>query len=269
MTRADRIGMVLFWIFVVVILVWMYVPYLTLFVYSLHDNLFFSFPIDPTLKWFREIFADAELVRVLVYTLEKSLLAAVISTAVAIPGALAYVRFKFRGEALYKRLILLPIFFPQLVLGIAILVFLHQLDMLPSTATMILGESVLLAPIAVLVISIQILGYSHEVELAGYDLGGGPWYVFRKITFPLIAPGVFTAFLFAFILSWGNFYIDLYASASQSTLPPWIYGHMQQGFSPLIPAVSVFSVTVSLFLFLVVTPFVYRRMRATVSHRAP
>ncbi|NIR27914.1 MAG: ABC transporter permease [Gammaproteobacteria bacterium] len=259
---TDRAGIACFWLFVAVVLVWMYVPYATLFIYSLHDSLFFSFPIDPTLKWFEQMFTDSELMRVLVYTLQKSLLAAVVSTAVAIPGALAYVRCKFRGDGLYKRLILLPIFFPQLVLGIAILVFLHYLDRLPSTTSMILGESVLLAPIAILVISIQILGYSHEIELAGQDLGGGPWYVFRRITFPLIAPGVFTGFLFAFILSWGNFYVDLYASSSQSTLPPWIYGHMQQGFSPVIPAVSVLSVTVSLVLFLVVTPLVYRKMRA-------
>lgn len=261
--RLKTAGMGLLWGFVILVLIWMYIPYLTLFIYSLHNNLFFTFPIDPTLKWFQQIFTDRELVRVLIYTLEKSLGAAALSTAVAIPGALAYARYKFRGEMLYKRLILLPIFFPQLVLGIAILVFLHYLNMLPSTTTMILGESVLLAPIATLVISIQILGYSADVELAGADLGGNPWFVFRKITFPLIAPGVFSGFLFAFILSWGNFYIDLYASSSQSTLPPWIYGHMQQGFSPLIPAVSVFSVTVSLVLFLIVTPIIYWNMRST------
>lgn len=249
------------WALIAVVVAWMYVPFVTLGVYALHSKNFFSFPIDLTGKWFLGIVADDALLRVLGYTLFKSLVAASLATAIAIPGAIAYTRYSFPGVGLYKRLVLLPIFFPQLVLGIAILVFLHLLDELPSTTTMILGECVLLGPIAVLVISIQMLGYSPEIELAAEDLGASHWRVFRTITFPLIAPGVLAGFLFAFTLSWGNFYIDLYA-ASESTLPPWIYGHMQQGFSPQIPAVSVLAVLISLITLLIAVPLMFRRMRA-------
>lgn len=248
------------WTLTAIVVIWMYVPFVTLAVYALHDRNFFTLPIEPTLKWFAGIFEDRSLLRVLGYTLLKSLGAAVLATVIAIPGAIAYTRYSFPGVALYKRLVLLPIFFPQLVLGIAILVLLHQFGRLPNTATMILGECVLLAPIAVLVISIQILGYSPDIERAAEDLGAGHFRVFRRITLPLIAPGVLAAFLFAFTLSWGNFYIDLYAG-SRSTVPPWIYGHMQQGFSPEIPAVSVLTVTVSLALLLVAIPAFFRRMR--------
>lgn len=259
--HARRSFLVAGWALVAVVVVWMYVPFATLGVYALHSKNFFSFPIEPTAKWLVGIVEDDALLRVLGYTLFKSLAAASLATVIAIPGAIAYTRYSFPGVALYKRLVLLPIFFPQLVLGIAILVFLHLLDELPSTTTMILGECVLLGPIAVLVISIQMLGYSPEIELAAEDLGASHWRVFRTITFPLIAPGVLAGFLFAFTLSWGNFYIDLYA-ASESTLPPWIYGHMQQGFSPQIPAVSVLAVLISLITLLVAVPLMFRRMRA-------
>lgn len=248
------------WTLAAIVVIWMYVPFVTLAIYALHDKNFFTLPIDPTLRWFAGIFEDRGLLRVLGYTLSKSLVAAVLATAVAIPGAIAYTRYSFPGIALYKRLVLLPIFFPQLVLGIAILVLLHHFGQLPNTTTMILGECVLLAPIAVLVISIQILGYSPELELAAEDLGAGRFRVFRRITLPLIAPGVLAAFLFAFTLSWGNFYIDLYAG-SRATVPPWIYGHMQQGFSPEIPAVSVLTVAVSLIVLLITIPLFFRRMR--------
>lgn len=250
------------WTLAAIIVIWMYVPFATLFVYALHDGNFFTLPIDPTVKWFVGIFEDRSLLRVLGYTLFKSLAAAVLATTVAIPGAIAYTRYTFPGVGLYKRLVLLPIFFPQLVLGIAILVFLHNFGQLPNTTTMILGECVLLAPIAVLVISIQLLGYSPEIELAAEDLGAGHFRVFWRITLPLIAPGVLAAFLFAFTLSWGNFYIDLYA-ASRATVPPWVYGHMQQGFSPEIPAVSVLAVATSLLLLLATIPLFFRRMRST------
>lgn len=249
------------WMFIAAVIVWMYVPFVTLAVYAGHESQFFTFPIDPTGKWFAGIFSDEALLRVLGYTMAKSMAASILATSIAIPGALAYARYRFPGVTLYKRLVLLPIFFPQLVLGIAILVFLHLFGILPSTTSMILGECVLLAPIAILVISIQLLGYSPELEMAAGDLGASRWRVFFTITLPLIAPGVLAAFLFAFTLSWGNFYIDLYAS-SRGTLPPWIYGHMQQGFSPLIPAVSVMAVAVSFVLLVIAVPLLFGRMRA-------
>lgn len=257
---ATRPFLLAGWALVAVVVAWMYVPFVTLFVYALHSKNFFTLPIDPTATWFLGILQDDALLRVLSYTLLKSITAATLATLIAIPGAIAYTRYSFPGITLYKRLVLLPIFFPQLVLGIAILVFLHLLDALPSTTTMILGECVLLGPIAILVISIQMLGYSPEIELAAEDLGASHWRVFRTITLPLIAPGVLAGFLFAFTLSWGNFYIDLYA-ASSATLPPWVYGHMQQGFSPQIPAVSVLAVSISLIALLIAIPILFLRMK--------
>jgi spermidine/putrescine transport system permease protein len=244
-----------------VVLVWLYIPVFTLTVYALHEDILFTLPLKPTFKWFGEIFTDPDVGRVLVYTLWTAVVTALVATCIAVPGALAYARYDFKGKSFYKRLILLPIFFPQLVLGIGILVFLHYLDILPSTTSMVLGECVILAPIATLVIAIAAFGYAPELEHAGRDLGGSVFHVFRTITFPLIAPGVFSGFLFAFILSWGNFYIDLFASSSQSTVPTWIYGHMMQGFNPLIPAVSVLSVFAPLLFFLVATPVLFKRMR--------
>lgn len=249
------------WVLLGLVLVWSYIPFITLTLYAAHDNLFFTFPIKPTWKWFIQVFTDDQLLQVLEYSLIKSLIAAALATVIAIPGAIAYARTRFPGITLYKRLVLLPIFFPQLVLGIGLLVFLHQLNLLPTTTSVILGECVLLAPIAILVISIQILGYSPEIEMAAEDLGAGVWRVFRTITFPLIAPGVFAGFLFAFTISWSDFYIDLYADSS-ATLSPWIYGHMKQGFSPEIPAVSVFAVAVSLFALTIAVPLIFRHMRA-------
>ncbi|MBS1269461.1 MAG: Inner membrane ABC transporter permease protein YdcV [Gammaproteobacteria bacterium] len=261
--RAGRSLVIGGWVLTAVVVVWMYVPFVSLGVYALHNKNFFTLPIDPTLKWFAGIFGNQSLLRVLSYTFFKSLTAAVLATAVAIPGAIAYTRYDFPGLGLYKRLVLLPIFFPQLVLGIAILVLLHYFGQLPNTATMIVGECVLLVPIAVLVISIQLLGYSPEIERAAEDLGAGHFRIFRQVTLPLIAPGLLAAFLFAFTLSWGNFYIDLYAG-SRATVPPWVYGHMQQGFSPEIPAVSVLAVTVSLILLLITIPIFFNRMRSGV-----
>lgn len=259
--RNAGVARIAGWALTGIVLIWLYIPFATLATYSIHDGHFFTLPIEPTAKWFIRIFTDDVLLRVLGYTLVKSLVAATLATVIAIPGAIAYARYSFPGVGLYKRLVLLPIFFPQLVLGIAILVFLHVFGTLPSTTSMILGECVLLVPIAVLVISIQIFGYSPEIEMAAEDLGASQWRVFRTVTFPLIAPGVFAGFLFAFTISWSNYYIDLYASA-RATLSPWIHGHMQQGFSPEIPAVSVLSVFVSLVALLIAVPILFWRMRA-------
>ena len=145
------------------------------------------------------------------------------------------------------------------MLGIFILIFLRHLNLVPSDISMIFGELVFIAPVATLVITIRLYGMDSQLELAAYDLGASKIYTFRTITFPLLFPGIFSGFLFSFILSWNNFYIDIYAAASARTLPPWIYSHMQQGFSPLIPALSVFATFAPLVVLIALVPFVFWR----------
>ena len=82
-------------------------------------------------------------------------------------------------------------------------------------------------------------------------MGAGTFYIFREITLPLLMPGIVSAGLFAFLLSWGNFPLSLFTTGADSTLPEWLYAKMVSGYSPLVPTLGVMSVLGSFLLILI------------------
>ena len=136
-----KISKYFLWILIVLLIVVMYAPVASLFIYSLSSEAFFSWPIKPTLKWYPEIF-QTKAKNIIFRTFITALSTGIISTVFATLGSLAYVRYNFKGQEIFRRVVLLPIFFPQLVLGIFILIFLRHLNLVPSTFSMIFGELV-------------------------------------------------------------------------------------------------------------------------------
>ena len=81
-------------------------------------------------------------------------------------------------------------------------------------------------------------------------MGAGTFTVLREITLPLLMPGIVSAGLFAFLLSWGNFPLSLFTTGADSTLPEWLYAKMVSGYSPLVPTLGIMSVVGSFLLIL-------------------
>jgi spermidine/putrescine transport system permease protein len=105
-------------------------------------------------------------------------------------GALAFARYDWRGRRLYQRFLLLPVFFPQPVLGLALLLTLTAAGITPTWKTAAFAHLVWVVPIVTLIISIRLYDYDPRQEEAAVDLGASRWQVFRYITWPVIAPGV-------------------------------------------------------------------------------
>ena len=77
-------------------------------------------------------------------------------------------------------------------------------------------------------------------------MGATTWQILREVTIPLLWPGVVSAGLFAFLLSWGNFPLSLFTTGADLTLPEWLYAKMVSGYSPLVPSVGTLTVLASL-----------------------
>jgi len=108
--------------------------------------------------------------------------------------------------------------------------------------------------VVTLIISIQVFGYDSSLEKAARDLGAKPFYVFRRITLPLLAPGIFSGALFAFLLSWVNFPISHFTAGVDVTVPVWMYTK-----SVLAPVPSANALGFVIFIvsfFLLIPPFV-------------
>lgn len=240
MTRAgDRFLTV----YVTLVVVVLYIPMITVALASISRSRFFVFPIRRTsMKWYQDTFASLQIREALWTSVTIAFLVAVISVVLALFGALAYARYAWKGKKLYQQLLLVPVFFPQSVLGLALQIWFSSIGVQMTWTATVFAHLVWIVPIVTLVIAIQAFGYDVSVEEAARDLGASRWQVFRDITLPLLGPGIFSGFLFAILLSWGNFPLSYFTSGADVTIPEWLYGKMIGGYTPMVPAVGFLSV---------------------------
>jgi spermidine/putrescine transport system permease protein len=237
--RRERLSRALFRTWAGCAIVFMYLPIFCVALASIAKNRYFRFPVPSyDTKWYEKAFSSLS-VRDLFYTsLTIALLVALISVVLAFFGALAFARYDWAGRKIFQKIVLLPIFFPQAVLGLALLLWFSSLGIIPDWKTAVFAHLVWIVPIATLIISIQAYGLDPALEDAAFDLGATRWQVLREITLPILAPGIFSGFLFSFLLSWGNFPLSLFTTGADSTLPEWLYAKMVAGYTPLVPALG-------------------------------
>ena len=230
-------------VWTIVIMLFLYIPIFSVIVTSFTKARYFSFPVKVwSTKWYEQTF-DANLTQDLHLTsFYVAGSVAVIAVVLGFFGALAFARYNWRGRSIYQKLILLPIFFPQAVLGLALLLWFTYVGVLPSWESAVFAHLVWIVPIVTLIISIQIYGFDVSQEEAAFDLGANRWQVFREVTLPCLAPGLFSGILFAFLLSWGNFPLSTYTTGADSTVTEWLYSKMSGGYTPMIPTIGALSV---------------------------
>jgi len=233
-------------IWLVTVLAFLYVPMLSVVLGSLANTRYMQFPHEVwTFDAYRNALADytTGMLHSTSFSIAGMvvLLAALVGTA----GALAFARYDWRGRHLYQRFLLLPVFFPQSVLGLALLLTLTAAGITPTWKTAAFAHLVWVVPIVTLVISIRLYDYDPRQEEAAIDLGASRWQVFRYITLPVIAPGVLSGSLFAFLLSWSNLPLSIFTTGADTTLPEWLFTRTATNYSPLVPAVAVIATLVS------------------------
>ena len=178
------------WFFFTLICVLMYLPMLVTALASLSRSRYFLFPVRKfSLKWYEDVFSSFQIEQSAVVTVLVAVIVALISVSLAFAGALAYARYDWKGRKGFQYLIMMPIFFPQAVLGLAIQLWFNSLGVSMSWHATVFSPLVWIAPIATLVIAIQVFGFDASVEDAASDLGASRWQVMRDITLPLLGPG--------------------------------------------------------------------------------
>lgn len=231
----------------VLVLIFLYLPILAVGFASISKGRYLSFPIRRyAFDWYGDAVTSVTVRDLLMTSLKIACLVTIISMIAGFFGALAFARYHWRFRGLFQKLILLPIFFPQTVLGLALLMWFNWVGVIPSWHTAVVAHLVWIAPIATLIISIRAYSFDPALEEAARDLGASTWTTLREVTIPLLLPGVISAGLFAFLLSWGNFPLSLFTTGADSTLPEWLYAKMVSGYSPLVPTVGILSICASL-----------------------
>ena len=242
-SRSKRWGHALIAVWTGAVLLFFFIPIAAVIASSFSKSRYFTFPVKSwTLKWYEETINANLTTNLHVTSLYVAGCVAVIALVLGFFGALAFARYDWKGRIFYQRLIMLPIFFPQAVLGLALLLWFTYIGVLPTWESAVFTHLVWVVPIVTLVISIQVYGFDVSQEEAAFDLGANRWQVFREVTLPALAPGLFSGGLFAFLLSWINFPLSTYTTGADSTVTEWFYTKMSSGYSPMIPTIGAFSV---------------------------
>jgi spermidine/putrescine transport system permease protein len=224
----------------------LYVPIVSVVLASLANTRYMRFPHkDWTTSAYAEALASHTTWQIHAISLNIALSVAVIAVILGTLGAMAFARYDWRGQGWFRRILVLPIFFPQPVLGLALLLSFTAAGIVPSWKTAVIAHLVWIVPIVTLVVSIRLFGYDVAQEEAASDLGATRWQVFCEVTLPQLAPGIVSGGLFAFLLSWANLPLSAFTSGADTPLPVWLFTRTATNYSPLVPAVSVIGTVVS------------------------
>jgi len=240
-TRAFRIGHFpgfgpFTWLF----FAYLYVPIVILVVFSFNASRSATVWSGFALDWYDRAFANDDIQRAALNSLIVALTATGLATVVATLAALALARgTAFRGRTAVYGVIALPLTVPEIVTAVATLGFFATIGLRLGLGNVIIAHTVFCIPFAFLPIRARLEGMDPHLEEAAQDLYANPWQTFRRVTLPLLMPGIVSGAMLAFIVSIDDFIITLMvAPPGSTTLPIYIYSMVRLGISPEVNAVS-------------------------------
>ena len=248
--RADRARTWALGVWSGVALLYLFIPIFIVVLFSFNDNQGrFNFTWQGfTLKHWAHPFANADLAVALKNSLLIALLATVIATALGTFMALALVRYGFRGRGVVDFFIFLPLATPEVVLGAALLALFLTAAVNTGFATIVIAHVMFTISYVVVTVKARLEGMDRHVEEAAMDLGATEWTTFRKVTLPMIAPGVGAAALLAAAISIDDYVITSFNAGQTQTFPLFIFGATRQGVPPEVNVLATCLLTVVLVL---------------------
>lgn len=205
-------------------------------------------PQGLSLRWYLEFFNDYSWMMVFKNSLMVAVPTMAISTVVGVLSALGYMRHRnFSGRNLVNLAVMMPFLVPGILIGICLLIFLHKLNLNGTYAAVVIGHCLWGIPTVFLLVQAVLAGYDFTTEDAARDLGAGPVKTFFSITLPCIRTGVFTAMIFSFITSFGEFNIALFLTVPHTmTMPVQIWNSLKYEVTPIVAAVSTVMIVFTL-----------------------
>jgi len=234
---------------------YMLIPIVLIIVFSFNDPAGkFNFTWQGfTLSHWAHPFQISELTDALLLSLRLALLATVISTVLGTMIALALVRYDFFGRRASNYLIVVPTATPEVVLGASLLSMFLIYGLNLGFSTLLIAHVMFCISFVVIVVRSRLIGFDRSLEEAAQDLGADPLTTFRKITLPLIWPGIIAGALLAFALSIDDFVVSNFTAGTEVTFPLYIFGAAQRGIpvQVYIIATMLFASTVLAMIFTV------------------
>ena len=245
MRRNGPLALVFHTFFVIV----MVAPILVVCLVAFTPEGFLSLPTNGfSLRWFRAIANYPEFIHAFWVSLGLGALSSFVALLFAVPAALAIARYRFRGREAMTALFMSPLMIPHLVLGIAFLRFFTELGLGGTFIGLVLAHIVIVLPFALRLTLASAVGLDRSIEHAAISLGASEGTVLRRITLPLVLPGLISGWALAFINSFDEVTMTVFIAApGTETLPVRMFLYIQDNIDPLVTSVSavVIAITVA------------------------
>ena len=253
----------------VLALLYLFIPIFIVVLFSFNDTRGrFNFTWQGfTLKHWSSPFADPDLAVALKNSVLIAGIATVIATALGTFMALALVRYGFRGRSTVDLLVFLPLATPEVVLGAALLALFLTMTVSTGFVTIVIAHVMFTVSYVVVTVKARLEGMDRHIEEAAMDLGATEWTTFRKITLPMIAPGVGAAALLAAAISIDDYVITSFNAGQTQTFPLFIFGATRQGVPPEVNVLAT-ALLVIVLLLMALNVVVQRRLARRDAMRA-
>jgi ABC-type spermidine/putrescine transport system permease subunit II len=222
-----------------------------------------------TTCWFSAGLHDPDYIPAIVTSLQIAAEAAIIATVLGLCAALALARMRPRFRVPFDVIVYLTLVVPEIVIAVASLIFFVQLrnyfHAFPELgkATILLGQVVFNASVAMLIIRARFVGMGDTLEEAAYDLGSGPFSTFVQVTLPRLMPAIVAAALLSFTFSFDDYVLPAFTNGTTNTWPIVLYSAVRFGITPAVNALATIMLGVTV-IAVIVTGLVLRRGRVHV-----
>jgi putative spermidine/putrescine transport system permease protein len=240
-------------ILVTVLYLFLLAPILVVLGISFDSQSNMAFPPKGfSLRWYEKLAQNQEFITGFKVSVITAGGVAVLALLLGVPVALAITRYDFPGRDALSGFFLSPLLVPAIVLGLALLLVLAPLRITGTYAGLIIAHLSITVPYVIRTSSMSLLTLNRSCEEAARTLGASAWTTFRRVTLPLIAPGVLAGGAIAFLISFDEAVISLFVVGPRATtLPVEIFHYVETRTDPQIAALSVVLIAISI-LFVVI-----------------
>ncbi len=217
----------------------LYVPILILIIYSFNANEVVGVWDGFSTQWYSTLFKNRAMITAFKVSMWVAIWSTLICTILGTLAAIVLERFRFQGRTTLDAVLYLPIIIPDIVMALSTLLFFVIFAIPLSRYTILIAHVAFNISFVAIVVRARLSSMDNRLEQAAADLGADPWTTFRRITLPLLMPGIVSGALLAFTLSLDDFVITFFvAGPGSTTLPVRVYSMIKFGVTPEVNAVS-------------------------------
>jgi spermidine/putrescine transport system permease protein len=246
--RADRILTAFGWF----VFAFLYLPIIVVIIFSFSDHANVGIWGGFSLRWYERMFQNEQMMRALRNSLQIALISTVIATMLGTAAALALDRYRrWIGRGTFDAVLYLPIIIPDVTMAVMLLMWFTSIGIGLGRETIMLSHIAFNISFVAIVVRARLAHMDPSMEEAATDLYANRWQAFRRVTLPLIMPGVLGGGLLALTLSLDDVVItSLVQGPGSTTLPVYVFGLIKRSVTPEINAVSTVMLAASILLVL-------------------